>query len=606
MSFTVEQLRVLIAAMNGRIEGDEITAAFEYVASLLEQNDTSSVINLWDVAETYDTPAAENGNPSYTESGERLWRSKVDGNVGNEPPSDSETTEDTYWLEVSKGETNPFKEWTPGIYGAGLIVLFHNDSLYKLNVASRPFESVNIEEEVKEEKWMILTDSPVNSLKVGNINFSEEFPWLGITPKSCSSVGRSLYSSNVYDYAITTHSNLIGGGVVWVDGPNGNDANDGTESFPVKTIPRALELNPSHIKILEGSYRPFDFRATDVQANKIKILQAVGKVTICELADDAATATWVQHSSYGAIYSMNLNSAYKDVLTVLDHSQQDRVGQPRSLHPYNSVIELNTFSNGTGYFHDTGTDTLYLRYTSSIDVNSIKSNLEIVTGDASSKCLFYGTKILFEGPFFFKGVFLQPLYYSPTSSRPYLYMDLKSDDGPNVSYAITHGLDSLGATTYLQGVWIHRTRGDNFHYTDSTVPSYGVEIDVYSTFAGNKEGYPSAANTSNGSSIHGNCEIVRFNGLYELNFGPEIVDTGNGKSLNIGVKVGRSVDSGNSYGLYSILPQMWCIFCEATGLKNADIAVSGEGNSLHIYSVNYNTKSEVSGGEIDEEYNPYF
>ncbi|GHE64868.1 hypothetical protein [Roseivirga thermotolerans] len=145
---TVAGLRVLIEALeSGRVTKAQLLTILYYLANLIEQNDISSVINEYDEAGTYDTPGAGNGNPAYALLNNRLWKSKVDANTGNTPPTDTEITENDYWIEVSKGTSNLFQEWQPGVYGEGLIIVFYNDVFYKLTVAERPFESTNIETE---------------------------------------------------------------------------------------------------------------------------------------------------------------------------------------------------------------------------------------------------------------------------------------------------------------------------------------------------------------------------------------------------------------------------------------------------------------------------
>ena len=144
---------------DGRIEGEELRDLFQTTYNVLSQNDTSSLNLGYDLNQVYDTPstALVSGNRSYTESGNRFWRSKIDQNTGNQPPSDPRIAENTFWIEVSKAEANPIKEWSPGIYGAGLVIVFFNDSLLKLNNPVRPFESVDISQEILNEDWVYIS-----------------------------------------------------------------------------------------------------------------------------------------------------------------------------------------------------------------------------------------------------------------------------------------------------------------------------------------------------------------------------------------------------------------------------------------------------------------
>lgn len=157
MSSTVQDLRALLINLMPTITGEELEQIFSLIADLFEQNNTSNVIAPWSGSTTYDTPEAGNGNPSYADEGTRLWRSKVNDNTNHQPPSDPQITEDTYWIEVSKAPVNIVKEWAPGIYGEGLVIVFFEDDFYKLLVAQRPFESSNIVTEIATNKWLNLT-----------------------------------------------------------------------------------------------------------------------------------------------------------------------------------------------------------------------------------------------------------------------------------------------------------------------------------------------------------------------------------------------------------------------------------------------------------------
>jgi hypothetical protein len=156
---TIEELNDLITAVEeGRLPKTELVAVFKGVRDLLEQNNTEALNLEWDSAVTYDTPATAetSGNPSYAEYQERLWKSKIDDNLNNPPPSAEGITSNTYWEEVSKA-AGSFREWTAGLYGAGLIIVIHNDNFYKLTVATRPYESTDINAEITAGAWLPLS-----------------------------------------------------------------------------------------------------------------------------------------------------------------------------------------------------------------------------------------------------------------------------------------------------------------------------------------------------------------------------------------------------------------------------------------------------------------
>lgn len=165
---TITELKILLASYraNGRISADELDDILNTLSNVIENSDTDSLNLEWAIGTTYDTPdtAKISGNPSYSESGDRLWKSKIDNNTGNEPPVDPEVTEDSYWIEQSKSAASPIQEWQAGPYGAGLIIVFHNDYLVKLNVVNRPFESTDIDAEIEDGDWKIIGEKLIEEL----------------------------------------------------------------------------------------------------------------------------------------------------------------------------------------------------------------------------------------------------------------------------------------------------------------------------------------------------------------------------------------------------------------------------------------------------------
>lgn len=427
------------------------------------------------------------------------------------------------------------------------------------------------------------------------------FSWAGITPKICLAVGQAQASESVAEYAKRVHSTSIGSGVVYVDPVNGLDTNSGSVAAPVKTISYAVRtLAPSLVLCLPGEYSPFEFRNTDVPGNKLKIVKALGECIIKEAADDPAAATWTADVTYPNTWWMPLTPGNKPVLAVLDTSRVCEEGQPLPLVKETSIVNVNAMTNGVSYFHDTGANRLYVRYLGSVNLNTVKSRLKIITGDSASRILVYGSKLLFEGQWHLDGVTLMPLQNAGV--RPYLYMDVQAESRPTVRHAISHGLDSLGADTYLRGAWLHRNKGDNFHYTDSGgLDCQGVEIDCKATFAGDKAGEPTAANTSNGSSMHLAGDVLRINGVYRRNWGPDIVDTGTGESWNVGTVSGPGAPSGNDFGIYTTGPVLRIDCCSSFSHAQADIAVT-TGGVIKAFASSYRTTSNT-GGTI-EPYNP--
>lgn len=156
------------------------------INNLLADNTTGAISAadvrevLTDIVDSFGATQVENTMPEWaagltfqtdgTDSGEfcryadtlgniRLWVTKVDDNTGNAPPSDPNVTENTYWKEVSASNSAAFPEWAAGIYGEGLVIVYHMNAVYKLDAAARPYNSVNIQTEIAAGDWIDLTGS---------------------------------------------------------------------------------------------------------------------------------------------------------------------------------------------------------------------------------------------------------------------------------------------------------------------------------------------------------------------------------------------------------------------------------------------------------------
>ncbi len=132
--------------------------ALDAIVDLVSQALTENIPQ-WTALLTFQTDGT--GAGSYclwpdTNDKLRFWKTKVDDNLNNEPPTNPLTTEDANWIEVSPSDGSSIKEWAAGIYGAGLVIVFYNDLQYKLTEATRPFESTDFEAELAAGKWKSL------------------------------------------------------------------------------------------------------------------------------------------------------------------------------------------------------------------------------------------------------------------------------------------------------------------------------------------------------------------------------------------------------------------------------------------------------------------
>ena len=106
-----------------------------------------------------------------TNGRKRIFETKTSGNVNNVPPTDPGVTENTHWKEISESASSGIPEYTPGVFGSGLKIVYHNHTslgrrLFLLTEPVRPFTSANIETEIAAGKWVDFTieESKVQAL----------------------------------------------------------------------------------------------------------------------------------------------------------------------------------------------------------------------------------------------------------------------------------------------------------------------------------------------------------------------------------------------------------------------------------------------------------
>lgn len=147
-------------------EVSRIIESFNATIDLVTALNTD-VIPTWTPLLTFQTDGTDDGKYCKHPDSEgkvRIWETKIDDNTANEPPVDPGTSEDANWKEISPSAAAAIPEWAPGLYGAGLVIVFHNHSadgpgLYVLLEPVRPFTSTNIESEITGGKWEKISGS---------------------------------------------------------------------------------------------------------------------------------------------------------------------------------------------------------------------------------------------------------------------------------------------------------------------------------------------------------------------------------------------------------------------------------------------------------------
>lgn len=146
---------------SNRISSEDLRTVGKHIVDFAAAQDVEDSIPDWSAGLTFQTDGSDNGkyckHPD-TAGKKRIFETKTDDNTGNEPPTNPAITENDDWEEISASSGSAIQEWTAGLYGNGLIIVYHSHSvygggLYKLNEPVRPFTSVNIEIELTAGTW---------------------------------------------------------------------------------------------------------------------------------------------------------------------------------------------------------------------------------------------------------------------------------------------------------------------------------------------------------------------------------------------------------------------------------------------------------------------
>lgn len=179
----------LIADPPDLVDDIDISDVMKLLLDYTTQVDIEDHVPDWTNALNFNTNGSGAGkyckHPD-TNSKKRIFETKTSGNINNAPPTNPVVTENTHWKEISPSSGAAIPEWAAGVYGAGLVILYHNHTvtgrgLYLLTEGIRPFTSANIETEITAGQWarlhptVELRDLPTGSspIIVDMLNVSE-------------------------------------------------------------------------------------------------------------------------------------------------------------------------------------------------------------------------------------------------------------------------------------------------------------------------------------------------------------------------------------------------------------------------------------------------
>jgi hypothetical protein len=326
----------------------------------------------------------------------------------------------------------------------------------------------------------------------------------------------------------------VTGKTYYVDINTGDDAKDGlTPATAFKNLSTTLvKADVKVIYIAPGVYDKsagWGISETNFTTTSL-VIKPMYKGDIIVGAHDARL-TWAAEGTPN-VFKATRNS----VTNVYDSSILDEYGDHKELTKKASVSEVST-SPGSWFADATS---VYVRLAD----DRIPDNKTVWVYMASSNGFVRGNKTMyFEGIKFYGGN--EPFEVSSKSASDNLnvyFKDCQFKYGINNGFS--NGLTVKGArNVYLQSCIASRNQRDgfNYHMYNNINPNV-IEVDCI----GYNNGVGNAEDNNNGSTMHELGNIIRVNGIYFRNKGPNVVDVGGSQSWNIGCTAYKSLSASTS------------------------------------------------------------
>lgn len=390
--------------------------------------------------------------------------------------------------------------------------------------------------------------------------------------------GRNFFT----DFDVSTFA-VPGAGKTYYASMNGSDSSDGlTLATAFKSIYKAANQPDADIVLVDPSIMfTKDFGLAGVSLNSrnvsIKSLDPSKKVII---SGHNSGYVWTKTAGMNNTYQYNRTS----IFNVFDAKFLDRYGDYQQLVKRNSIAEVD--ANPGSYYTD-GT-IVYVRTSDSrVPDDNVRVYLNIDTCSLDNAGKVYLENIHFEG-----GLGLLITGSATVTSGFYA----KNCSAKYGMYR-AGGFTARGTNeAFLQDCVAARNENDGFNYHSYTYTTPAVTIIpkvIEVNCVGRHDGV--TGDNDNGSTIHDGGSILRLNGVYFENVGPNVADVDNGtQAWNLGCvafkskasAAGQNADFMTSTGT----AESWFDGCIAYG-------------SVYGLSIgNATNKGNVRNGRFETEY----
>lgn len=345
-------------------------------------------------------------------------------------------------------------------------------------------------------------------------NYPEGFTWGGHDIDIHFDTVTQKY---VTDFDITDYK-IENAGLTYYVSTTGSDSNDGlTLETAFRTVHKAMSMsNIKNIYINDGVY-DYDkaFYSNVYDSISVNIIGLSENVI---LTGTDNTLTWIKSEGYSNVYS----TTRTNLITIFDAYVLFNDGW--SKYSMKSSIE-EVDSNPGSYYYNSN-----IVYIHTLDSRIPDSYIHASINTTNLK--FSNSTVYLESIKLYGGT--HPLYFA--DSNVYL-------NNVESNYSTEHN----GITSRNSNVYSYKTTaaynfldGFNYHNNDSlTIPNYILEIDCI----GKWNGIDNTTNNNNGTSAHESLRVIRINGIYHSNKGPNVIDINDSISINYGLIAYNSTSS---------------------------------------------------------------
>lgn len=364
------------------------------------------------------------------------------------------------------------------------------------------------------------------------------------------------------------------GKIYWVDVNTGNDTTgSGTEGAPWKSVYKAMtQADVDVVYVKPGTYYRQQGGGGTAGVNITRSMSfqkwpdAVGTVY---LTIAAGGLSWSLDGTYTNTYTAS-RSATTDIV---DRTQTDANGD---FNRYTLRASAADVDANPGSWYISGS-TVYVR---TIDDRAPDSDILVIVSEGNilprGDITIYMEDIHMIGGNSLGCVDFQS---TATSQTPKFYAKNCRFD-----FCLGNGVALQGVdTAILQDCIASKNNDDGFnHHARNSIVPHAIEIGCVGRGNGNGN------NIDNGSSIHDAGSIIRVNGTYNANIGPNVFDTTGCESWNLGCTANDSAASSAAQDIgFGTQGEMWLDGCVASG--NEDDLDPATGGTIYTRNTTYTT-----------------